>query len=179
MAELPPRLSEQQKFILAHMVAGIEGKDWSHVARVSWDLAEEFNDHDDPKPRILDPDEAADSPEEILERTMQMTDDLADATWLAETQAAAQRQHLPDEPTLKNRHSASVSRSIRRLAERDLLERKTIVYDVSEGERVELIGSDRTTHIFPTDEGADAGEEVRRRLGDGRYSLSFDQLTVD
>jgi hypothetical protein len=77
--------------------------------------------------------------------------------WLAE-QVAAEEGTAPRADAF----SASLSRSLRRLEERELLTRRSGYW----------------TRIRLTDAGREAGEEVLRRVHDGRYSLTFETLAA-
>ena len=151
MSDLPPRLSDQQRFILARISESTTGK--HPMTRLSWAVAEEFDDGD----RIADRQENA---IEIAEES----GDPGEASLLLSTifDGFEKRRVLTEE------HRKSFSRSIRRLADRELLTR--YVYAASESR------DPNTKWVEPTDEGRAAGEEIRRRHDDGRYSIRFDTL---
>ena len=128
MDDLPPRLSDRQRFILALLVAepaalSYRGSD-PKLRSVSIRVADEF---DEWKPRRLG------SGENVTEN-----------------------------------HSSTFSRSVARLEERGLLRRHR-----TERRRRE---TERTDTVTLIDAGQEAGEEILRRVRDGRFSDSFATL---
>jgi hypothetical protein len=172
MGDIPPRLSDQQKFILADASSG--DFQWGHIASLSWDVAEEFGEGS--KDRILDPDEERKSSEDAFEYAEQLTDDPEKAEFLATTHMQMSNSSLPDDPILTETHRASFSRSLKRLEDRELLERKMVKQTTVDGERkqVEDTFSSRNSVVVLTDEGTEAAEEIKQRVDDGRYGLNFE-----
>ena len=172
MGELPPRLSDQQKFILADVTYG--GFEWSYISHLSWDVAEEFGEGS--KDRILDPEEERKSSQEAFEFAERLTDDPEQAEFIATTHMQMANSSLPDEAILTETHRASFSRSLKRLEDRELLERKMVKQTVVDGERkrVEDIFSSRNSLVVLTDDGKGAAEKIKQRVDDGRYGLDFE-----
>jgi hypothetical protein len=173
MADLPPRLSDQQQFILATAL-GDGSATHERMEPLSWAVAEEFDDVD--AERYIDPERERKTAEEFADDAFERFDDTGDASKFAHLGSALQTAMLPDEKQLKSVHSASVSRSVRRLEDRDLVERKTLMLESVDGELqlLEVYADDtRTTHVILTDAGKTAAEEVQRRVDDGRRNLSF------
>lgn len=176
MGDFPPRLSEQQQFILAS-VLGDGSTTRKRMGPLSWAVAEEFDDVE--TKRYIDPDRKRKSPEEWAEEAFERHDDPATAAKAARRGSTLQASLLPDEKQLKSAHSASVSRSVRRLEERDLVERKTLSLEEVDGELqyLEVWADDtRTTDVILTDAGKSAAEEVQRRVDDGRRNLTFETV---
>jgi nucleotidyltransferase/DNA polymerase involved in DNA repair len=173
MADLPPRLSEQQQFLLATAL-GDGSTTHERMRRLSWAAAEEFDDVD--AERIIDPERERKTAEEWADEAFDRFDDSADAGEYASLGSALQAAFLPEEKQLRSVHSASVSRSVRRLEDRDLVERQSLRLERLDGELqlLEVYADDtRTTHVMLTDAGERAAEEVQRRVDDGRRKLSF------
>lgn len=184
-ADLPPRLSEQQQFILAYLRHS-ELSDRKHhdamfnAGLISARTRAEFGlrggrvgaeplsravalEFDEDGERIS---QAPDPAKERIERALDRgRDDIAAAIVTFENQ--------PDHPNERDRyikpvHSASISRSLTRLAEREppLIDRRR-----GPGSR-----EPTTTAGSLTAAGREAGAEVLRRIHDGRYSLSFETI---
>ena len=173
MSDIPPRLSEQQKFTLA--AAYQNETPVANINTVSWAVAEEFDD--DSGERILHPDAKKKTPSEWADATADNDLSAEDAAMFSELGAALQESMLPDDPVLQAVHSASFSRSLRRLEDRGLLERKSIHRERIDGslELVENLNEEaQATRVLLTDSGEQAAEEIQRRAADGRYNLSFE-----
>jgi DNA-binding Lrp family transcriptional regulator len=127
------------------------------------------------------PDELMPDPEKMIADMMDLFDDPAKAQYHARMSLASTRERLEEKPTIKDTHRASVSRSLRRLEERGLIDRETIVWRERDGERkpVRITNGTRTTKISLTEAGKEAGEEILRRVSDGRYNLAYDTLSED
>jgi len=164
--EIPPRLSEQQKFILGWM-NNKEEKKWDRrlsfaevtdskpthtpeadIVELSWAVANEFNtEHKD---RIFS--------------SYEETEEHADKQGLekdspeVETFARILMIEKDQNRTLTPSHRSSVTRSLSRLEERGLIERR------------------KWYCVLLTDEGRECAKEIIRRNEDGRYSLSFENL---
>jgi hypothetical protein len=176
MSDLPSRLSEQQQFILAS-VLGDGSNTHERMGPLSWRVAEEFDDVD--AERYIDPDRARKTADDWGDKAFDRFDDPPAAAKYARLGSSLQASLLPDEKQLKNGHSASVSRSVRRLENRDLVERKSLSLEVVDGELqlLEVWADDtRTTHVILTGAGESAAEEVQRRVDDGRRNLSFETV---
>lgn len=177
MSDLPPRLSKQQQFILAS-VLGDGSTTHERMGPLSWAVAEEFDNVE--TERYIDPDRERKTAEEWADDAFDRFEDNGAAGEFARLGSALQASLLPDEKQLKNVHSASVSRSVRRLEDRDLVERKSLSLEEVDGELqlLEVYADDtRTTHVMLTDAGKSAAEEVQRRVDDGRRNLSFETAT--
>ena len=173
MADLPPRLSSQQKFILAALAS--EKRGWRRLQPLSWEVAREFDDEE--TSRYIDPEEARKPAEHFLEQGADMFDDMAKAHEWAERGKRLHDSSLPDGPRITAKHSPSVSRSIRRLEDRELVDRRTLSVEKTE-EGLEWVPergeTTKTTHVVLTDAGERAAEEIQDRVADGRRKLDFD-----
>jgi hypothetical protein len=176
MASIPPRLSDQQKFILALLASGDSSAD--QLTTLSWRVAEEFDDEAGGDGRICDPDEYTQTPEEVVEQATEQAETAEEAKEIAHLTMSLGAGFGPDEPILKAGHSASVSRSLRRLEDRELIRRESLSREVIDDELVNMtvLDAERHTHARLTDAGEKVGDEVRRQASDGRYSLSFETL---
>lgn len=178
--DLPPRLGDQQRFILAVLADYDDGVDMTYL---SWEVAREFDGETSP---FADMD--------IGDLTDLMNDDHDDdesahGDRIVNREAARNRMMVnADSPAavnrvstvfgmfrhaekLKSAHNASFSRSVAALEERGLVERGGLHTTHADGRETY-----RTAVVGATDAGRAAGEELRRRHGDGRYSLHFDTL---
>jgi len=84
--------------------------------------------------------------------------------------------------TLSGQHSASFGRTLRRLEERELIDRrgssrKQFYHDSEDGLSSRWVTGTRGIEL--TADGESVGTEILRRERDGRYGLSFDLIPED
>lgn len=168
--DLPPRLSDQQLFVLATirqvMNRRLERGRLTvnvNVHGLSKQVAEEFDDGDRIHRGLTD-DEHREQVRELRGRGEHMMADIA------EQHRREDRGHAGrGGDHLTNAHSSSFSRALTRLEDRELLVARTS--RDPRGYR-----EPKRTGVRLTDEGREVADEVLRRHRDGRYSLSFDTL---
>lgn len=177
---LPPRLSEQQQYLLAAL-ADTNGKLGYNALRERY--TQEFDDDGDLVEWITDGERADDLEAEIARRErVGLTPE-----WMLarRREEAATLRETPNNRTVAGYTDtclASLSRSLRRLDDRGLVDR-IVLYGWNRKRRTkqnihEWRPRDRSyvSAVQLTDEGREAGREILRRHSDGRYSLSFDTL---
>lgn len=166
--DLPPRISNQQMFILAwsrDLMTRREIREIGHpipVVDVSFEAAKEFDQNGSRKGKIPTPDE-------LKERIAEGIDEGNELKVYLNQKTLDEGRHLhdrPPKPHLTAVHSSSFSRSLNRLEDRGLVD--------------SYLGRGRhepkRTGIRLTDEGREVADEILRRHRDGRYTLSFDTL---
>jgi len=172
MTDIPARLSEQQKFILAWLSRDDDNA--AFISKLSWEVAKEFDDDDETDGRILDPDEERRTRDEVTDEALDRFD-FGNAKIFSATILTLQDEYLPDEPVLEDTHNASLSRSLRRLEDRGLIERSKQVF--SDGAQATRPAPNQHNLVYLTDDGCDVGGELNRRVTDGRYGLSFERMS--
>lgn len=174
-SDLPPRLSDRQKFVLAELVARAdraEARGWGSTGTkaraLSRAVAQEFDATTDNTPMSreeleqehqeeLVEAESDDERERIKEQHEQLLK--------IRSMFSGRRSRGRDEVLSRN-HRSTHSRTLDRLEDRGLIDRS--YHHTFERQ---------TNGVATTEEGEAAGREVLRRVEDGRYSLSFDTLT--
>lgn len=168
---IPARLSDQQAFILAYMRTWVEERRGGPPGEftttvppvdVSRAVAAEFDEGGDRVGEIPTPEDLHNRLEAALADGDRFRERLA-------REAIDEGRHLHDRPPtphLTAVHSASFSRSLDRLEDRDLVD------------SLRGLGRDEPKRIGLrlTDEGEAVADEVLRRTRDGRYALSFETI---
>jgi hypothetical protein len=163
--DIPSRLSDQQKFILAFLST----RDSYSVRGLSRKTAEEVGD------RTIDRQEKAQQAGQNI-----LPD--ADSPQVVSTIIKSIFSGLKEQHAITNSHSASFSRALTRLDERGLIQvgRRTVTsserqYDDDGHAAVWETHEPSATRarLWLTDEGQAAGAELYRRSQDGRYNLDF------
>ena len=163
--DIPSRLSDQQKFILAFLST----RDSYSVRGLSRKTAEEVGD------RTIDRQEKAQQAGQNI-----LPD--ADSPQVVSTIIKSIFSGLKEQHAITNSHSASFSRALSRLDDRGLIWvwHRTVTsteyeYDDDGLEAVWEIDEPSATRarLGLTDEGQAAGAELYRRSQDGRYNLDF------
>lgn len=137
--DIPPRLSDRQQFILACLA---DGK--LSATALSYRVARGFGG-------IHDRQQSLEEAEPAMAQLMR-----------------AILPSLDNSEVLTATHRASFSRSVRRLSERELVNRLYRAYKLERGDNPNM------STVEPTEQGEAVGREIQRRHADGRYSLSFD-----
>ena len=89
MTDIPARLSEQQKFILAWLSRDDDNA--AFISKLSWEVAKEFDDDDETDGRILDPDEERRTRDEVTDEALDRFD-FGNAKIFSETGANRAKQ---------------------------------------------------------------------------------------
>lgn len=152
---VPPRLSDQQKFILAYLAE--QGSPSWPTTRVSWAVAREFEGR-------------------VTDRKENMADGGASPALAGIIMRSLEKQEV-----LTPEHRSSFSRAVSRLEDRGLIwkRRRTVEREYLEADltRVkESRESEQSVRLGLTEEGEAAADAILQRVGDGRYALSFETL---
>jgi len=152
--KIPPRLSDQQKFILARLSQEGTGDvperyfDW--ITSLSYDVAEEFGSGH--KDRVFDRE---------VQHQINKQESSSGAKTAAKITGLLLEDTKSQNKVLTRKHRASFSRSLKKLKERGLI--RTVV-------------DKNRKNVVLTEKGLQAAFEIKRRLEDGRYSLEFETL---